>query len=159
MLTVTKWVDVVTNRVGVPARVLMSLLFLASGVGKISAVAARQAYMQAFGVPGVLLWPAAAWEITAGIFLLIGLAIRPLALLLTGWCLLTAVIFHVEWADQTPSASPQADRHGGRYRCRGCWRLSGLGRPLCGVPTHIVAATGRSIRSQLSHAVLAETVS
>jgi DoxX len=80
MLTVTKWVDVITNRVGVPARVLMSLLFLASGVGKISAVAATQAYMQAFGVPGVLLWPAAAWEIIAGIFLLIGLAIRPLAL-------------------------------------------------------------------------------
>jgi hypothetical protein len=68
MLTVTKWVDVVTNRVDVPARVLMSLLFLASGVGKISAVAATQGYMKAFGVPGVLLWPAAAWEITAGVF-------------------------------------------------------------------------------------------
>jgi putative oxidoreductase len=100
MLTVTKWVDVITNRVEVPARVLMSLLFFASGVGKISAVAATQAYMQAFGVPGVLLWPAAAWEITAGVFLLIGLGIRPLALLLAGWCLLTAVIFHVEWGDQ-----------------------------------------------------------
>ena len=100
MLTVTKWVDVITNRVDVPARVLMSLLFLASGVGKISAVAATQAYMQAFGVPGVLLWPAAAWEITAGVFLLIGLGIRPLALLLAGWCLLTAAIFHVAWADQ-----------------------------------------------------------
>ena len=100
MLTVTRWVDVITNRVGVLARVLMSLLFLASGAGKISAVAATQGYMQAFGVPGVLLWPAAAWEIIAGIFLLIGLGIRPLALLLAGWCLLTAAIFHVAWADQ-----------------------------------------------------------
>jgi len=43
MLTVTRWVDVITNRVDIPARVLMSLLFLASGVGKISAVAATQA--------------------------------------------------------------------------------------------------------------------
>jgi putative oxidoreductase len=100
MLAVTRWIDVTANRVDLPARVLMSLLFLASGVGKISAIAATQAYMKAFGVPGVLLWPAAAWEIIAGIFLLIGLGIRPLALLLAGWCLLTAAIFHIAWADQ-----------------------------------------------------------
>jgi len=37
------------------------------------------------------------------------------------------------------------------------WRLSGL--PLCGVPARIVATTGQSIMSQLSHAVLATTVS
>jgi putative oxidoreductase len=100
MLAVTRWINVTANRVDLPARVLMSLLFLASGVGKISAIAATQAYMKAFGVPGVLIWPAAAWEIIAGIFLLIGLGIRPLALLLAGWCLLTATIFHVGWADQ-----------------------------------------------------------
>jgi putative oxidoreductase len=100
MLAVTRWIDVTANRVDLPARVLMSLLFLASGVGKISAIAATQAYMKAFGVPGVLIWPAAAWEIIAGIFLLIGLGIRPLALLLAGWCLLTAAIFHIAWADQ-----------------------------------------------------------
>jgi hypothetical protein len=34
-------------------------------------------------------------------------------------------------------------------RYLGCWRLSGLGHPLCGVPARIVAATGRSIMSQL----------
>jgi hypothetical protein len=39
----------------------------------------------------------------------------------------------------------------------GCWRLSGL--PLCGVLARIVATTGRSISSQLSHAERAETVS
>jgi putative oxidoreductase len=100
MLPVTRWIDVIANRVDVPARGLMSLLFLASGVGKLSAVSATQAYMQAFGVPRVLIWPAAAWEITAAVLLLIGLGIRPLALLLAGWCLLTAVIFHIAWADQ-----------------------------------------------------------
>ena len=100
MLAVTRWIDVTANRVDLPAHVLMSLLFLASGVGKISAIATTQAYMKAFGVPGVLIWPAAAWEIIAGIFLLIGLGIRPLALLLAGWCLLTAAIFHIAWADQ-----------------------------------------------------------
>jgi putative oxidoreductase len=100
MLTAARWVDAITIRVDVAARVLMSLLFLASGVGKISAVANTQAYMQAYGVPGALIWPAAAYEIIAGVFLLIGLGIRPLALLLAGWCLLTAAIFHMAWADQ-----------------------------------------------------------
>jgi len=32
------------------------------------------------------------------------------------------------------SAPLQADRLGNLCKCRGCWRLSGLGRPLCGVP-------------------------
>ena len=59
-----------------------------------------QAYMRAFGVPGVLVWPAAAWEIGGGVLLLIGLWTRPLALLLAGWCMLTAFIFHTAFAYQ-----------------------------------------------------------
>jgi putative oxidoreductase len=89
----TRWIDA-------PARALMSVLFLLSGFGKVTAVAATQAYMQAYGVPGVLLWPAAAWEIAGGILLLIGLGTRPLAVLLAGWCLLTAAIFHTAFGDQ-----------------------------------------------------------
>jgi putative oxidoreductase len=93
MLALTRWGDG-------PARALMSLLFLLSGVGKLSAVAATQGYMNAYGVPGALIWPAAAWEIGGGVLLLIGLWTRPLALLLAGWCLLTAFIFHTAFADQ-----------------------------------------------------------
>ncbi len=88
-----KWVDV-------PARFLMALLFLISGVGKLSAIAATQAYMTAFGVPAVLVWPAAAWEIGAGLLLVAGFWTRPLAVGLAGWCLLTAAIFHTAFADQ-----------------------------------------------------------
>lgn len=90
---VTRWVDL-------PARVLMSILFLLSGLGKITAVAATQAYMTAYGVPGPLLWPAAALEIGSGVLLLLGLGLRPLGLVLAGWCLLTALIFHTAFADQ-----------------------------------------------------------
>ena len=91
--TLPRWVDL-------PARTLMSVLFLLSGVGKITAVAATQAYMAAYGVPGLLLWPAAALEIGSGLLLLLGLGLRPLGLLLAGWCLLTALIFHTAFADQ-----------------------------------------------------------
>lgn len=84
-----------------PARMLMSLLFLLSGYGKLAAVAGTQAYMEAYGVPGALLWPAAALEIGGGALLLIGLGIRPLSAILAAWCLLTAAIFHTKFSDQT----------------------------------------------------------
>ncbi|MCJ2135569.1 DoxX family protein [Methylobacterium sp. J-026] len=92
-LTLSRWADA-------PARTLMSALFLLSGIGKLTAVSATQGYMAAYGVPGVLLWPAAAFEIGSGALLLLGLWTRPLGVLLAGWCLLTAAIFHTAFADQ-----------------------------------------------------------
>ena len=86
--------------IDVPARMLMSALFLLSGVGKLTAVSATQSYMAAYGVPTVLVWPAAVFEIGAGVLLVLGLWTRPLGLLLAGWCLLTASIFHTALADQ-----------------------------------------------------------
>ncbi len=82
-----------------PARLLMALLFLISGTGKLAAVGPTQAYMAAYGVPGLLLWPAAAFEIVSGVLLVAGLFLRPLSLLLAFWCLLTAVIFHTAFHD------------------------------------------------------------
>jgi putative oxidoreductase len=82
------------------ARALMALLFLVSGVSKLAGNAAIQAYMRAYGVPGLLSWPAAAWEITAALLLLLGWWLRPLCVLLAGWCLLTAAIFHTAFSDQ-----------------------------------------------------------
>lgn len=92
MFTQIKWVDA-------PARALMSLIFILSGIGKIGAVVATQGYMEAYGVPGVLLWPAAALEIGGGVMLLIGFKTRPLSIGLAGWCLLTAFIFHTKFSD------------------------------------------------------------
>ena len=83
-----------------PARLLMALLFLVSGFSKLAQNTTIQVYMHAYGVPGVLSWPAAAWELSAGLLLAIGLWIRPVSILLAGWCLLTAVIFHTAFSDQ-----------------------------------------------------------
>ena len=83
----------------IPARVLLAVLFLASGVMKLTLSGAMQQYMTAYGVPAILLWPAAAWELVAGALLILGLWARPVALLLAGWCLLTAAIFHRDVAD------------------------------------------------------------
>ena len=86
--------------VDLPARFLMSLLFLLSGFSKLAGNGPIQKYMEAYGVPGVLSWPAAAWEIGGGLLLLIGLWIRPVSVLMAGWCILTAVIFHTAFSDQ-----------------------------------------------------------
>lgn len=86
--------------IDLPARLLMSLLFLLSGFSKLAGNGAIQHYMQAYGVPGVLSWPAAAWEIGGGLLLLVGLWIRPVSVLMAGWCLLTAFIFHTAFSDQ-----------------------------------------------------------
>lgn len=83
-----------------PARVLMSILFLVSGTGKLANVEGTQKYMEAYGVPGYLLWPAAALEIGCGTMLWTGYRTRQLGIILAGWCLLTAMIFHTEFGDQ-----------------------------------------------------------
>ena len=82
-----------------PVRSLMGLLFLVSATTKVTDARMIQAYMHAFGVPEILVWPAAAWEYVAGVLLVVGLYVRPLSILLAGWCVLTAVIFHTKFSD------------------------------------------------------------
>lgn len=87
-----RWVDL-------GARALMCLLFLMSGFGKLAQVAGTEQYMEQFGVPGILVWPAAALELTGGLLLLAGFHVRPLSVVLAAWCLVTAAIFHTVFSD------------------------------------------------------------
>ncbi len=84
-------------------RVLMSAIFLMAGLGKIGGYAATQAYMEAMGVPGALLPLVIALEIGGGLALLLGWGARLAALLLAGFSVLSALIFHLDFADQTQS--------------------------------------------------------
>ena len=80
-------------------RLAMALLFVVSATTKVTETAAIQAYMHAYGVPGMLVWPAAGFEYAAGLCFLLGYRPRPVAVLLAGWCLLTALIFHRQFSD------------------------------------------------------------
>lgn len=80
-------------------RLAMALLFLVSATTKVTETAAIQAYMHAYGVPGILVWPAACFEYAAGLCLLIGYRTGPVAVFLAGWCILTALIFHRQFSD------------------------------------------------------------
>jgi len=75
-------------------RILLSLIFITSGWGKIGAYAGTQAYMESAGVPGILLPLVIALELGGGIIVLLGWHTRLVSFLLAGFTLLSAVLFH-----------------------------------------------------------------
>lgn len=88
------------NFADAPARAAMAAIFILSGISKIGAFEGTQAYMEAFGLPGGLLGPTIAFEVLAGIALLLGLGARQAALLLAGFSVVTALVFHRDFGDQ-----------------------------------------------------------
>ena len=81
-------------------RVLLAILFLVAGFGKLGAYAGTQAYMASKGVPGTLLPLVIALELGGGALIVAGLWIRAAALALAGFSVLSALLFHANFADQ-----------------------------------------------------------
>jgi putative oxidoreductase len=81
-------------------RILLSVLFLLSGLGKVGAYAGTAAYMSSLGVPGGLLPLVIATEVLGALAIVVGWKTRVTAFLLAGYSLLTAVIFHSNFGDQ-----------------------------------------------------------
>lgn len=81
-------------------RVLLSAMFLISGLGKIGSYAATVSYMSATGVPGALLPLVIATEVLGAIAIIVGWNTRITAFLLAGFTLLTAFFFHNNFGDQ-----------------------------------------------------------
>ena len=87
------------------ARVLLAHIFLISGLGKLggAAYAGTQGYMEAMGVPGMLLPLVIALEVGGAALILAGWQTRWAALALAGFTLVAAAIFHNDFADQMQS--------------------------------------------------------
>ncbi len=81
-------------------RLLLAALFLHEAWSKLTGYAGAVAYMQAFGVPGQLLPFAIAVELGCGLLILLGYHTRLAALLLAGFCVAAAVLFHTKFADR-----------------------------------------------------------
>jgi putative oxidoreductase len=90
-------VDTILN---LAARILMSQIFIISGIGKITGYAGTQAYMAKMGVPGALLPLVILAELGGGLALLFGFRARWAALALAGFSLVSALIFHTNFSDQ-----------------------------------------------------------
>lgn len=87
------------------ARVLLSAIFIAAGYNKIGGYDGTAQYMESMGVPALLLPAVIALEIGGGLAVLIGLFSRWAALALAGFCVISALIFHFNFADQMQAAS------------------------------------------------------
>lgn len=76
-------------------RVLLALLFILAGWGKITGYAGTAGYMEMMGVPGALLPLVILLEIGVGIALLVGYQTQLAAFLLGGFTLIAGVMFHL----------------------------------------------------------------
>ena len=81
-------------------RAMMSYIFIMAGINKIGGYAGTQGYMESMGVPGALLPVVIALEILGGLAILLGWQTRIAAFLLAGFCIISGIIFHGNFADQ-----------------------------------------------------------
>lgn len=86
------------------ARILMALIFIAAGLDKMGRYAATVMTMQAAGVPGALLPAVIALELVGGLAILLGARTRPAALGLAVFCIVSAALFHHNFADALQAA-------------------------------------------------------
>lgn len=81
------------------ARILMPILFIVSGFGKITGYAGTQQYMEAMGVPGFILPLVILLEFGGGLAILFGFLTRTTALITAVFTLLTAFLFLSNFAE------------------------------------------------------------
>ncbi|WP_209425126.1 DoxX family protein [Pararhodobacter sp. SW119] len=82
------------------ARVLLAILFIVAGLGKLGDVQGFGAYMASGGVPAFLAWPVVLFEILGGLAILVGFQTRIAALALGAFCLASGLLYHFDLGDQ-----------------------------------------------------------
>tara|TARA_B100001939_G_C16897117_1_gene598165 strand:+ start:314 stop:700 length:387 start_codon:yes stop_codon:yes gene_type:complete len=93
------------NLLDLIGRILISALFLISAFNKVFNLDGSMGWMEGFGVPGFLIFPAIVIEIILPILVIVGYQARIAAGVLAIFCLLTAFIFHFDFSDQSQLVS------------------------------------------------------
>ena len=90
-----------TDTIALTGRIFIAVLFLLSGLGKLAAPAATQAYIAAMGLPLPVLayFGSMAVELIGSVLLIVGFRTRPVAVGMAVFTLLTALFFHRNLAD------------------------------------------------------------
>lgn len=93
------------NAVALVGRILLSIIFITAGWGKLTALGGTAGYFGSIGlpVPMVAAIIATAVELLGGIAILTGFFTRPAAYILALFCIATAFIAHADFADQNQS--------------------------------------------------------
>ena len=81
-------------------RIFLSAVFLIAGVNKIFNYEGTTAYMESFGVPGLLYIPAIILEILFPLLIVIGYQTKISALIMAIFSLSLAIIFHTDFSNQ-----------------------------------------------------------
>ncbi|WP_136659584.1 DoxX family protein [Nitratireductor sp. XY-223] len=83
-------------------RILLSIIFIMAGLGKLGDPTGNAAYFASVGLPmaSLLVWLVIALEVLAGIAILIGFMTAPAAYLLALFCIASAVVAHFDFGDQ-----------------------------------------------------------
>jgi len=82
------------------ARLFLAQIFLLSGIFKISGYEGTQGYMDAMGVPGMLLPLVILLEVGGGLAIIAGWQTRIISIALAVFTVVAAVIFHNNFSDQ-----------------------------------------------------------
>jgi len=85
------------------ARILLAIIFILAGVGKFADIGGTAGYIGSVGLPAgtLLAWAAAIFEVVGGIAILAGFQTRLVSYALAAFCVVSGVIFHNNFADQT----------------------------------------------------------
>lgn len=86
-------------------RFLLAIIFLMSGLTKISQYAGTQSYMEAMGVPSILLPVVILTEVLGGLAIILGWKTKYAAFALAGFSLLSAILFHADFNNQAEMIS------------------------------------------------------
>ena len=89
------------NVVDLIGRIFISALFLISAYNKVFNLEGSMGWMEGFGIPGFLIFPAIAVEIILPVLVIVGYQARIAAGILAVFCLMTAFLFHFDFADQS----------------------------------------------------------
>lgn len=84
------------------ARILLSFMFIMSGLQKFGGIEGTAGYISSVGLPAatLLAWAAAIFETVVGIAILVGFQTKVSALAMAAFCAFLAFMFHYAPADQ-----------------------------------------------------------
>ena len=91
------------NIILLAARILLSIMFIMAGFQKFGDIGGTAGYISSVGLPAgtALAWLSGLLEVVGGIAILVGLMTRIFSYLLAAFCVLTALLFHNNFADMT----------------------------------------------------------
>jgi len=100
MFSINNKIDILSYYLSPIARIFIAIIFLMSGLNKIGNYGNTAYWMEVVGVPSLFLPIVIALEIVGGLAIILGWKARIFSFLLAGFCMLSAIVFHSNFADQ-----------------------------------------------------------